>query len=194
MGVFMVRFLVLLSFLVSQVAGAAVLPSGVPSVGYGINTAANQGPAISASDVTKYYSAACGFGVSNVTSGNYYKCTKQAGAGGDWQVANGKTAYCQGFYFDTNALQNIGGIGITYGYGTAATAGNTSSAPTGAVDLSPGGNTSTEIPSNANYGQRQWIAQPVQFSTTGPGASIFPFLKASGGGSYVIVTFICQDI
>ena len=199
----MVHFLISLVFFISQ-SFAAVVPSGVPVVGFGqsINATAPTAPTIFNADITKFYSATCNFGTSTVTAGNYYKCYKMgytgsgSNPGTDWQIASGKTAYCPGFYFSSNAASVTTNMAFNFGFGTAAVTNNSASAPTGNVTYAPTGMnfylTSMTSGTTIN-GANSWVSVPVSFSAVQAGAAIYPYMQASNGGSVIYVTLICTD-
>lgn len=192
----MVYLLSLFSLLFAVSANAAVVPSGVPSVGFGaaINTSAAQGSMIAAGDLTKYYAVQCGpGGGGNSTSGNYYKCFKQGGSASDWSVASTKTAYCPGFYVASNANA---AVSVIFGYGTAAVTNNSGTDPAGVVSYATNGFSVGYAASSSHV--LTWFSYPVFFpgsgSTGGPGATIYPWIKAGNSGATLGVVFICQDL
>lgn len=166
---------------VSNVVGFG---GGTDAKGLGAN-------AIFSSDVTKYYSVTCGFGTSNVAAGNYYKCRKQGGASGDWSISSTKTAYCPGFYAQTNSTANTA---FSFGYGTAATAGNTSSGPTGDNSYATTGTGFVWGQASSNE-TAKWFPIPIRFDATVPAATIYPYIRVDGASTQSLnVNLICQDI
>ena len=198
----MVHFLISLVFFVSQ-SFAAVVPSGVPVVGFGQSIGPNPtAPTIFNADITKFYSVSCNFGTSNVTAGNYYKCYKMGHTGSgsnpgtDWQIASGKTAYCPGFYVESNQTSSTGAVAFSVGFGTAAVTNNSASAPTGNVAYAPTGlNVITTGMTNGTtvQGANSWHAIPFSFSAVQAGAAIFPYMQAQTSTVILSLTLICTD-
>lgn len=181
----MVNFLILIF---SIIAHAQVVPSGVPSVGYGKNEgdASAQAVVVPAND-TSFYSVTCGFGTSVITDGYYYRCYKldTSGGGTNWALSSGTTARCKGFQSAAGAAT----LGVTFGIGTAIVTNNSNSAPAGEVLMSGNGisyvwGASSAVPT--------WHSIPITFTATG--STYYPFMKAYSSASSILnVVLICKD-
>lgn len=143
------------------------------------------------SDLTRYYTVTCGFGTSNVTSGNYYKCRKQGGLSGDWSISSTKIAYCVGFYAHTNSTANTS---FSFGYGTAATAGNTSSPPTGDNSYATTGTGFAWGQATSNE-TAKWFPLPIKFDATIPAATIYPYVRVDGASTQSLnINLLCREL
>ncbi len=102
-----------------------------------------------------------------MTGGNYQPLIYRGAA---YQVTAGKTLYCNGFWFRATT----GGGYIQFGYGSAASAANAASPPSGAVEYATSSTMSTGAPLRGGslVGDYYWYP----FFQTFPAAS-YPYMR-----------------
>lgn len=157
------------------------------------NNVANGPYSVSSSDITKWYTASCSNGGSNVTAGDYYRCSKMSGtSGSDWTVSATNSAHCAGFWVRTNTTASSA---VGFGYGTVAVTANGSSAPTGNKSYTVTGVTANyDFGNAASTDKANFVPMPVCFSGKDAGAIIFPYLYVVAGGSSTLgIQFLCTE-
>lgn len=155
--------------------------------GLGQTQALLDGPAITGSDPSKWYTVICGFGASNVTSGRYYRCYKQGGASVAWTVSSTKVAYCPAYEIQTN-----GPAAMIFGYGTTQVTNDNASAPTGDVPYAPTGVSDYHTP--ITNGVPLMRRRMIYFSGVAAGATIYPYLQSQSSAIFMNVIFSCTEL